>query len=64
MYQCTPWLVGLESTQDLERVLADVGDPPSSLEDRSAALLWDRHLTSYVSLIGVCAVLQLSLQVS
>ena len=26
---------GLESTQKLEQVLADVGDPPSSLEDRS-----------------------------
>lgn len=27
-------LLGLESTQRLEAVLADVGDPPSSLEDR------------------------------
>ncbi|DBA91352.1 TPA: hypothetical protein ACH3X2_003998 [Trebouxia sp. C0005] len=27
-------LLGLQATQELERVLADVGDPPSSLEDR------------------------------
>lgn len=27
-------LLGLQTTQELERVLADVGDPPSSLEDR------------------------------
>ncbi|DBB16568.1 TPA: hypothetical protein ACH3X3_014829 [Trebouxia sp. C0006] len=27
-------LLGLQTTQELEKVLADVGDPPSSLEDR------------------------------
>lgn len=63
MFQCIPLCAGLESTQDLERVLADVGDPPSSLEDRLAALLWNIHLTACVALTTVCAVLQLSLQV-
>jgi hypothetical protein len=33
-HQPLPWLAGLQTTQELEKVLADVGDPPSSLEDR------------------------------
>ena len=33
-HQPLPRLAGLQTTQELEKVLADVGDPPSSLEDR------------------------------
>ena len=35
---CLHAAAGLESTQKLEQVLADVGEPPSSLEDKSVVL--------------------------
>ena len=45
---------GLESTQKLEQVLADVGDPPSSLEDKSVMLLCTSRVSHAVLAAQSC----------